>query len=59
MLILVMPIADITNKKEKTTLDIIFKAIGSLDDSYRDVCRLKYLHQKNRKRNSKIIRYYP
>ena len=44
---------------KRATVDIIVKAIGSLDDSYRDVCRLKYIHQKTEKQIAKILGLTP
>ena len=44
---------------KRATIDIIVKAIGSLDDSYRDVCRLKYLHQKTEKEIAKLLGLTP
>ena len=44
---------------KRATLDIIVKAIGSLDDSYRDVCRLKYLHQMTEKQIAKLLGITP
>ncbi len=44
---------------KRATLDIIVKAIGSLDESYREVCRLKYLHQKTEKEIAKLLGLTP
>lgn len=44
---------------KRATLDIIVKAIGSLDETYREVCRLKYLHQKTEKQIAKLLGLTP
>lgn len=44
---------------KRATLDIIVKAIGSLDETYREVCRLKYIHQKTEKQIAKLLGLTP
>lgn len=44
---------------KRATLDIIVKAIAALDDSYREVCRLKYVHQMTEKQIAKILELTP
>lgn len=42
-----------------TTLEIIAKAIGDLNDNYRDVCRLRYICQKSEKEIAKLLDLTP
>lgn len=44
---------------KRATLDIIVKAISALDDNYREVCRLKYIHQMTEKQIAKILGLTP
>lgn len=44
---------------KRATLDIIVNAIGNLDETYREVCRLKYLHQMTEKQIAKLLGLSP
>lgn len=44
---------------KKATLDLIVEAIAGLEDSYKDVCRLKYVHQKTEKEIAEILGLTP